>query len=53
MMLQGSRTPIQGSDPTLKISMWNTAPEQLNSAQLNLKLRKKIFALRVRGPITL
>ena len=43
------RGPIQ----LQKFLCRTTAPEQLNSAQLNLKIRKKKSALKVRGPITL
>ena len=40
MLLQGSETPIQGCNHTLKILCQTTVPEQLNSARLRQKLKK-------------
>ena len=49
MLLQGSKTPIQGCNHTLKILCQTTVPEQLNSALLRLKLNKKLNKMLLKG----
>ena len=40
MLLQGSKTPIRDAITLLKLPCQTTGPEQLNSARLNIKLKK-------------